>query len=146
MVTNFTLNEETRRAMIDAALEAQRKAYTPYSDFPVGAAILTASGKVFTGCNVEIASYGATICAERTAVVKAISEGERDLRAVVVTSSNGVTPCGICRQTLYEFGPDMLVIAADIDGQVLWEGSLSDLLPHGFGPQKLVEGQEAASA
>ena len=138
------LNAEIRQRLIQAATEVRQNAYVPYSHYPVGAAILTASGKVYTGCNVEIASYGATMCGERTAAFKAVSEGERDFLAVAVVTSNGATPCGICRQVLYEFGPYMQVIALDAEGRVQWEGTLDELLPHGFGPKKLAEGQEAA--
>ena len=138
------LTTETRQRLIQAATEARQNAYVPYSHYPVGAAILTASGHIYTGCNVEIASYGATVCGERTAAFKAVSEGERDFLAVAVVTSNGATPCGICRQVLYEFGPQMQVIALDTKGRVQWEGTLDELLPHGFGPKKLAEGQEAA--
>lgn len=138
------LSPELRRQLIEQASVARQQAYVPYSKYPVGAAILTASGEVFTGCNIEIASYGATSCGERTAAFKAVSEGERDFAAVAVVTSNGAAPCGICRQVLYEFGPDMIVIMADKDGQVVWEGPLTDLLPYGFGPKKLAEGQAVA--
>ncbi len=140
------LTDELRHDLIRQAMDARQRAYVPYSEYPVGAAILTASGAVFTGCNIEIASYGATSCGERTAAFKAVSEGERDFRAVAVVTSNGAAPCGICRQVLYEFGPDMIVIMADDAGEITWEGPLSDLLPHGFGPKKLAEGQAAARA
>jgi cytidine deaminase len=138
------LTDEQRRALVDAAAEARENAYAPYSKFTVGAAILTGSGAIFTGCNVESASYGATVCGERTAGVKAVSEGERRFDAVAVVTSNAATPCGICRQFLYEFGPDMWVIAADPQGKVSYEGPIKDLLPHGFGPAELAEGVEAA--
>ena len=139
-----SLNNEERRYLIDQAIIAQQHAYVPYSEYPVGAALLTESGQVYTGCNIEIASYGATVCGERTAAFKAVSEGEREFRAVAVVTSNGAAPCGICRQVLYEFGPEMTVVMVDAEGEITWEGSLSDLLPLGFGPQKLAEGQRAA--
>lgn len=145
-MTQETLTDDMRRSLIDQATAAREKAYVPYSEYPVGAAILTASGVVFTGCNIEIASFGATSCGERTAAFKAVSEGEREFRAVAVVTSNGAAPCGICRQVLYEFGPDMTVIMADPDGVITWEGPLTDLLPYGFGPKKLAEGQEAVRA
>jgi cytidine deaminase len=141
----FSLTDEQRRSLIEAAIIARKQAYVPYSEYPVGAAILTASGAVYTGCNIEIASYGATVCGERTAAFKAVSEGERDFLAVAVVTSNGAAPCGICRQVLYEFGPQMTVIMVDSGGEITWEGSLTDLLPHGFGPKKLAEGQQAAA-
>ncbi len=142
----LSLTDDMRHHLIDKAVEARMQAYVPYSEYPVGAAVLTASGDIYTGCNIEIASYGATVCGERTAVFKAVSEGQRNIRVVVVVTSNGAAPCGICRQVLYEFGPEMTVITADLEGTVTWEGPLSDLLPLGFGPQKLAEGQEAVRA
>lgn len=140
------LTDALRQTLIQQALVARQNAYAPYSKYPVGAAILTASGQVFTGCNIEIASYGATVCGEQTAAFKAVSEGARDFVAVAVVTSNGAAPCGICRQVLYEFGPQMIVITADASGSIIWEGPLTELLPYGFGPDKLAEGQEAARA
>lgn len=137
------LTEAQRRELIQMATAARQKAYVPYSNFQVGAALLTASGAVFTGCNIEIASFGATVCGERTAAFKAVSEGEREFRAVAVVTVNGVAPCGICRQVLIEFGPHMTVIMATPDGTITWEGPLTDLLPLGFDPQQLAEGQAA---
>ena len=140
MTKQTTISDAQRQQLIDAAIDARERAYTPYSHYQVGAAILTADGEVFTGCNVENASYGATICAERTAAVKAVSEGAHAFDAIAVMTGNGASPCGICRQFLYEFGPEMIVIMADDAGTVSWEGSLSDLLVHGFGPSKLPGG------
>jgi cytidine deaminase len=138
------LTDAQRRELIETAAAARQKAYVPYSHYPVGAALLTASGAVFTGCNIEIASYGATVCGERTAAFKAVSEGEREFRAVAVVTSNGAAPCGICRQVLIEFGPHMSVIMATPEGTITWEGALTELLPFGFDPQQLAEGQAAA--
>jgi cytidine deaminase len=117
--------------LIKMAYEAMTYAYTPYSNFNVGAALLSSSGEVFTGCNVESASYGATNCAERTALFKAVSEGQRQFKAIaVVSSSNGLTyPCGICRQMLMEFG-DLDVILDDAG--TLRIHRLSELLPYSF--------------
>ncbi len=143
--TTLVLTDDLRRRLIDAACDARQRAYIPYSGFAVGAALLTASGMVYAGCNIEIASFGATVCGERTAVFKAVSEGERDFRAIAVVTSNGAAPCGICRQVLYEFAPALTVILADVQGDLVWEGPLGDLLPLGFGPQKLAEGQRARS-
>lgn len=142
---SFPLTDDIRQRLIAAAAEARAQAYVPYSHYPVGAAVLTASGALVTGCNVENATYGATICGERTATVKAVSQGEREFRAIAVVTSNGASPCGICRQVLYEFGPEMTVILADEQGEVCWEGPLTDLLPLGFGPKKLAEGQQEAA-
>ncbi len=143
--TAFVLTNDLRRRLIDAAMTARQRAYSPYSGYAVGAALLTASGAVYSGCNIEIASYGATVCAERTAAFKAVSEGERAWRAIAVVTSNGAAPCGICRQVLYEFAPALTVVVADAQGRVVWEGPLGDLLPQGFGPQKLAEGQRGGS-
>ena len=103
----------------------------------MGAAVITDSGRVFTGCNVENAAYPMTICAESTALVKAVSEGQRQFTAIAVVTRNGGSPCGMCRQILYEFAPDLRVIIADLDGKIHHDLSLSDLLAQGFGPKKL---------
>ena len=123
-------------ALIEAARAASGRAYAPYSEFAVGAALLTASGKVYTGCNVENASFSMTLCAERTAVFKAVSEGECTFRALVVFSSIGATPCGACRQVLCEFSEDLpvMVIAADQERRLY---RLSELLPEAFTPGAL---------
>jgi len=122
--------------LIAKAIEARKQAYAPYSDFAVGAALLGKSGRVYTGCNVENASYGLSICAERVAVFKAVSEGERDFEAIAVVTEKGVTPCGACRQVLMEFGDDIQVIMADAAGEyrVL---TLRELLPEAFTPENL---------
>lgn len=118
--------------LVQMAYEAMEFAYAPYSNFKVGAALLTKSGKVFTGCNVESASYGATNCAERTAIYKAISEGERDYKAIaIVSSSKDYTyPCGICRQVIAEFGKDIEIIVARNEDYTIY--SVDDLLPKSF--------------
>ena len=129
----------TDQELIQKAVEMQKFSYIPYSHFPVGAALLCGDGRVFTGCNVENAAYGSTICAERTALVKAVSEGHRDdlvKLAVVGDSTDYCWPCGACRQMLYEFAPGLRVLAARGDGDYQ-EVRLSELLPHGFGPMSL---------
>ena len=125
-----------RDALLRQASEVQEKAYAPYSKYPVGAALLGASGRIYTGCNVENAVYSETICAERTAVVKAISEGEQDFVAVAVVTRDGGSPCGACRQVLSEFAPEMVVYIADESGRVR-ETTVSELLPDHFGPKNL---------
>jgi cytidine deaminase len=125
------------KKLVDAAIAVARNAYAPYSNFPVGAALLAADGTIYTGCNVENASFPATICAERAALVKAISEGQREFTSIVVVTRSGGSPCGICRQMLYEFAPDLNVIVATLDGDVLYEVLLHDMLTHGFGPKEL---------
>lgn len=131
------IQPRVQQELIDLAVAATEHAYVPYSHYPVGAALLAADGTIYTGCNVENAAYPATICAERTALVKAVSEGQRQFEAIAVVTDNGGSPCGLCRQMLYEFAPDLRVIVANRDGQVLYEHALSDLLPHGFGPVDL---------
>lgn len=123
--------------LIKTAIAASEMAYIPYSNYRVGAALVTRDGDVFAGCNVESASYSPTICAERTALVKAISEGKREFSAVAVVTRDGGSPCGVCRQLLYEFSPSMLVIMADLEGVVHQRATLADLLPFGFGPANL---------
>lgn len=119
------------------AASARQWAYTPYSNYKVGAALLTASGKIYDGVNVENAAYPATICAERTAVVKAVSEGEREIIAVAVSTANGGTPCGTCRQVLSEFGLDAALLIVDGQGAILQRTTVRALLPQAFGPEKL---------
>ena len=125
--------------LIALAQQAREHAYASYSDFPVGAALLGRSGKVYTGCNVENASYPLTICAEQTAVTKAVSEGERQFEAIAVVTATGATPCGACRQILREFGGpegNLRVIVADLDGN--WRMfTIAELLPQGFTPDQL---------
>jgi cytidine deaminase len=129
--------DEQRRKLIQVAQEARRWAYAPYSNYPVGAALLSTSGKIYDGVNVENAAYPTGICAERVAVFKAISEGEREFTAIAVVTDNGGSPCGSCRQVLSEFGLGTIVVIADGNGQVVLETSISDLLPGAFGPEHL---------
>ena len=129
----------TDRELAAKAMEMQNFAYCPYSNFPVGAALLCEDGRVFTGCNVESAAYGSTICAERTALLKAVSEGCRDNWVAIAVAGRGEEfcwPCGSCRQMLYEFAPHLRVLAVRGDGS-FEEASLSDLLPRGFGAAHL---------
>jgi cytidine deaminase len=110
------LTNEERHFLIDLAIAARRRAYAPYSNYPVGAALRTKSGKVFTGVNVENAAYPAGVCAERTAVFTAVAAGEREFEVIAVVTANGGTPCGSCRQVLAEFGLDTLVLIANGEG------------------------------
>ena len=123
--------------LVAAAIAASQHAYIPYSRYAVGAALLAGDGTVYTGCNVESASFSPTICAERTALVKAVSEGQREFTAVAVATRDAGSPCGVCRQLLYEFSPSLRVILADLDGNLRLSTTLEDLLPHGFGPFNL---------
>ena len=125
--------------LVQKAIEMQNFSYCPYSNFPVGAALLCEDGTVFTGCNVESAAYGSTICAERTALLKAVSEGHRDDWVTMAVAGRGEDfcwPCGSCRQMLYEFAPQLRILAVRADG-AFEEAALSDLLPHGFGAANL---------
>lgn len=122
--------------LYELADRAKENAYAPFSNFKVGSALLTESGKVYTGVNIENSSYGGTICAERVAFVKAVSEGERDFVSLAIASSGGeAMPCGICRQFMYEFCPELNVITGK-DKESLREHSLNELLPEGFRLEK----------
>jgi cytidine deaminase len=134
------LSDEERRALIDLAIEARRRAYAPYSNYAVGAALRTKSGRIFTGCNVENAAYPTGMCAERVAVFKAVSEGEREFEVIAVATSNGGSPCGSCRQVLAEFGLDTLVLIADGRGRLVQETTVAGLLPGAFTPDDLQGG------
>jgi cytidine deaminase len=126
----------TQDELIASAKAAREHAYAPYSNFKVGAALLGKSGRIYTGCNVENAAYGPSMCAERTAIFKAVSEGEREFEAIAVVTENGVSPCGTCRQVMMEFAPDMTVFISNIQGNVRIT-TVRDLLPDGFTPKHL---------
>lgn len=135
------LDAEQARELLRRAKDARSNAYAPYSGFRVGAALLARDGTVHTGVNVENAAYGLTLCAERTAVVKAISEGLREFSAVAVVGPEddvACAPCGSCRQVLHEVGPDLLVVMPGSGGEPLVT-PLSELLPFAFGPGRLAE-------
>jgi cytidine deaminase len=118
-----SLSREQRELLIEAAQQVRKWAYIPYSHYAVGAALLTASGRVYDGTNVENASFPLSNCAERTAIFKAVSEGEKEFLAIAVVTDNGGTPCGACRQVMAEFGMDTIVIIADKDGKIKWAAS-----------------------
>ena len=129
----------TDRELVDLAIAMQEKAYAPYSRFPVGAALLCGDGRVFTGCNVESAAYGCTLCAERTALVKAVSGGYAGGFTAIAVAGRGEDycwPCGACRQMLYEFAPGLRVLCARRDGAYT-QTTLERLLPNGFGRDAL---------
>jgi cytidine deaminase len=132
------VSDSALRRLERTAKTAAARAYAPYSEFPVGAAVLGRTGKVYAGCNVENASYGLCNCAERTAVFSAIAAGERTIRAVAVYTPTPLptAPCGACRQVIHEFGPDSLVVCL-CDGRSRIETKLSALLPAAFGPGDL---------
>ena len=122
--------------LLALAREAMKRSYSPYSHYPVGAALLCADGRIFQGCNIENASFGLTNCAERTAMFKAVSEGATEFTAIAIASTiSAPWPCGACRQVLNEFAPGIRVLVTWDGGQD--EMSLNDLLPHGFGPKSL---------
>jgi cytidine deaminase len=131
------LDKETRQKLIDAGVSARKRAYAPYSKYFVGAAVLAASGKIYEGGNIENASYGATVCAERVAIFNAVSAGERKFIAMSVVGDDGGAPCGICRQVLAEFGLDILLLEVNKDGQVVREVTVADILPDPFTPANL---------
>jgi cytidine deaminase len=132
------LSPTLRRKLIKSAKQASEHAYAPYSKFRVGAAIVAGSGKIYTGCNVENASYGLCNCAERTAIFSAIAAGEKDISCVVVytPTPSATPPCGACRQVINEFGPDALVISTCASEDQI-ETKLTALLPAAFGPSNL---------
>lgn len=123
----------TNRELYEIALEMTARSYAPFSKFRVGAALLTKEGKLYTGCNVENSSYGGTICAERTAFVKAVSEGDTEFVRIAIASSGGEAwPCGICRQFMKEFCDDDFVIITGNDADSIRTYTLAELLPEGF--------------
>jgi cytidine deaminase len=133
------VTDEIKEQLIHHAVQARKRAYDRYSHYPVGAALLTTSGKIIEGSNIENAVYPLTLCAERVAVFKAVSEGEMHFEAIAVATRNGGTPCGACRQVLREFSKDLLVLIADDQGNLKLETTLAELLPHSFGPDDLAE-------
>lgn len=133
------LEKAKKMELVQAAIEARQQSYSPYSEYAVGAALLTAEGDIIRGVNVENAVYPLSICAERVAVFKAVSEGKREFSAIAVSSRDGGTPCGGCRQVLAEFALDMLVIICDDSGQIHHEMTVAELLPESFGPQNLLK-------
>jgi len=133
------MNEMEKQRLVDLANTVRQHAYVPYSNYRVGAAVLTKSGRVFTGVNVENASYPETMCAEGVAVFRAVSEGERDLEMISVVTDNGGSPCGGCRQVLVEFGLDTIVLIANGEGKILKEMTVKDLLPEAFLPEHLLK-------
>ncbi len=135
--TSKIITPEQRDLLIDAACQVRKWAYTPYSHYPVGAAVLSDSGKIYDGVNVENASFPLTNCAERTAIFKAVTNGEKEFLAIAVVTDNAGTPCGACRQVMAEFGLDTLVIIADKNGKIKLEATVTDLLPGAFTPADL---------
>ena len=124
------------RNLLDRARSARQSAYAPYSRFAVGAAVRTRNGKIYTGANIENAAYGLTVCAERVALWKAVSEGEREFEALALVTDTGSMPCGSCRQVMAEFASGLSLLIADPEGMA-WLTSASELLPHAFSGEDL---------
>lgn len=131
----MAISKTQRSELVREAIAARRGAYAPYSGYAVGAALLADSGKIYNGANVENAAYPTSICAERVALFKAVTDGERDFEAVAVATEKGGFPCGACRQALSEFGLDMRVIVVDEEGTLIADVALAELLPRAFGPE-----------
>jgi cytidine deaminase len=133
----MNMEKTKQQALIEAALAAREQAYAPYSRYQVGAALLASDGTIFTGCNIENAAYTPTVCAERVAIFKAVSEGYREFVAIAVATAGGGSPCGVCRQVMSEFMLDAQVLIVDDEGTVVVDTTGRDLLPFAFGPQNL---------
>lgn len=134
------ISNEQKSELGKIAAEMRSRSYIPYSHYAVGAALLTKSGKIFTGCNIENAAYPVTICAERTAIFKAVSEGEKEFEAIAIATEDGQGyPCGSCRQVMAEFSTDMEVMLADADGKITVDSNINELLPGAFTPDKLLD-------
>lgn len=135
----MTIGDHEARNLIEEAAEARARAYAPYSKFLVGAAVLCPDGGIYTGCNVENASYGLTCCAERVAIFRAVVDGQRLIKAVaiVLDSPDPSAPCGACRQVIFEFGPDCDIVMANVGSKDYDVVAMRDLLPRAFGPSSL---------
>ena len=133
------IHNEQKQELGKIAADMRRMSYIPYSHYAVGAALLTKNGKIYTGCNIENAAFPVTICAERTAIFKAVSEGEKDFAAIAIATEDGQGyPCGSCRQVMSEFSSNMEVMLADADGNITVETNINELLPGAFTPDKLL--------
>lgn len=133
----MTLTPHEKQSLIDLANAARERAYVPYSNYPVGSALRTKTGKIYTGTNIENAAYPQTMCAERVAIFKAVSEGEKEFEVISVVTDNGGSPCGGCRQVMAEFGLDTIVLLAEGNGKLVKETTVQALLPEAFTPEKL---------
>lgn len=133
----MSLTQQEKQSLVDLANTARQRAYVPYSNYRVGSTLRTKTGRVYTGVNVENAAYPQTMCAERVAIFKAVSEGEKEFEVITVVTDNGGSPCGGCRQVMAEFGLDTLVIMADKNGRIVKETTVGELLPEAFTPDHL---------
>jgi cytidine deaminase len=133
----MSLTQHEKQSIIDLANTARQRAYAPYSKYHVGAALRTKTGRIYTGVNIENAAYPHTMCAERVAIFKAVSEGEKEFEVISVVTENGGSPCGGCRQVLAEFGLDTIVLIANGEGKLMKEMTVKELLPEAFTPEHL---------
>ncbi len=134
------LSTEKKHELAGLAAKMRERSYVPYSHYAVGAALLTKDGKIYTGCNIENAAYPVTVCAERTAIFKAVSEGDKSFEAIAVSTEDGLGyPCGSCRQVMAEFSMDMEIFLTDGSGRVTVETNIAELLPGAFTPERLLE-------
>jgi cytidine deaminase len=131
------MSEGEFNALLTRAMQIRENAYAPYSKYAVGAALMSASGDVFTGANVENAAYSMTMCAERSAIFNAVSSGVREIKAIVVVTEDGGVSCGACRQAISEFGKDVDLIFVNAHGEIILQTTISELLPHAFGKDSL---------
>ena len=134
---HMTLTKHDKQALIDLANIARQRAYAPYSNYPVGSSLRTKTGRIYTGVNIENAAYPQTMCAERVAIFKAVSEGEKEFEVITVVTDNGGSPCGGCRQVMAEFGLGTIVLMADGNGRIVKETTVKELLPEAFTPDHL---------
>lgn len=133
----MNLSQDQKKMLLTKAIAVRSNAYAPYSKYAVGSAVLADGGEMYDGANVENAAYPSSMCAERSAIFKAVSNGERKIGAIAVVSENGGFPCGACRQVLSEFSKDAFIIVATGSGEIIHETTLTELLPHTFGPEDL---------
>src|SRR5215216_2892308 len=133
----MTLTQQEKQSLVDLANTVRQRAYVPYSRYPVGSSLRTKTGRIYTGVNVENAAYPQTMCAERVAMFKAVSEGEKEFEVITVVTDNGGSPCGGCRQVMAEFGLDTIVLMADGSGRIVKEATVKELLPEAFTPDRL---------
>ena len=133
----MSLTKQDKQSLVDLANIARQRAYAPYSNYPVGASLRTKTGRIYTGVNVENAAYPQTMCAERVAMFKAVSEGEKEFEVITVVTDNGGSPCGGCRQVMAEFGLNTIVLMADGNGRIVKETTVKELLPEAFTPDRL---------
>lgn len=133
----MNLTQQEKQSLVDQANTARQHAYVPYSNYRVGSTLRTKTGHVYSGVNVENAAYPQTMCAERIAIFKAVSEGEKEFEVITVVTDNGGSPCGGCRQVMAEFGLDTIVILADGTGRIVKETTVKELLPEAFTPEHL---------